>query len=283
MSFHILMDGYELTKKSLVIKLVEDRIETTPNHLKNKRFHKNMDLLSGMLYNIRGFCFGIKSGKLLFWGTVRFLLIILIMLLLSGLIITYHQEIMKLIWEKPQNQWIVWLWHFLSILIFLFLMGLASIISYIMSQILFSAFIMDYMSRITEYKITGHIKEPTTISFGKRLVYLMKQEIPRAIIPVSLSVILFILGWFTVFGPIMVFFTSGIAIIFLAWDNTDLVPARRFIPFKARFLFLVKTLLFHIGFGIPFLIPGLNIFFLVFAPVGATLYHLDKHDEKSDQ
>jgi CysZ protein len=46
-------------------------------------------------------------------------------------------------------------------------------------------------------------------------------------------------------------------------------------PFKYRFQFLLKTLPFHLGFGLWFLIPGLSISFLSFAPIGATLNHVD--------
>ena len=63
--------------------------------------------------------------------------------------------------------------------------------------------------------------------------------------------------------------------VFLAWDNTDLTPARRMVEFKKRFKLMSSTLLFHLGFGILFLIPGLNILFLSFAPVGATLYFIE--------
>jgi CysZ protein len=86
-----------------------------------------------------------------------------------------------------------------------------------------------------------------------------------------------ILGWFVLLGPVTIFLSSAIAIIFLAWDNTDLTPARRLIPFKERFRFLSKSILFHIGFGLPYLVPVLNILFLSFSPVGATLYYLDKY------
>jgi CysZ protein len=89
---------------------------------------------------------------------------------------------------------------------------------------------------------------------------------------------LMVLGWFILLGPVMVFVASGMAIVFLAWDNTDLIPARRLVPFKDRFRFLLRTILLHLGFGLPFLIPGLNILFLSFSPVGATLYYLDKYD-----
>lgn len=239
---------------------------------------KQMDLLTGLQYNIRGLWFGIKSGKLLFWGMVRIAAVIIITILLGSLIFVYHQEILELIWAKPESQWIRWLWHLLSWLVFLFLLGLAAVLSYLISQILFSVIIMDHMSRITELKVTGSVKEPEKIPLLRQFVFLTKQEIPRSTLPVLLSVLLMVLGWFILLGPIMVFVSSCMAIIFLAWDNTDLVPARRLVPFKDRFGFLSRTILLHLGFGLPFLIPGLNILFLSFSPVGATLYYLDKYD-----
>jgi CysZ protein len=45
-----------------------------------------------------------------------------------------------------------------------------------------------------------------------------------------------------------------------------------------RFRFLLKTLPFHLGFGLLFLVPALNILLLSFAPVGATLYYLEYHN-----
>ena len=80
----------------------------------------------------------------------------------------------------------------------------------------------------------------------------------------------------TPLGPIIMIISSIIAAMFLAWDNTDLIPARHMHPFKTRFGFLKNNILFHIGFGLLFLIPWLNIIFLSFAPVGATLYYIEK-------
>lgn len=237
-----------------------------------------MDILTGIQYNIRGLWFSLKSGKLLFWGLTRLVVVIVITIILASLIFVYHQEILELMWTKPESPWIVWLWHVLSWLVSLFLLGFAAVLSYLISQIIFSVIIMDHMSRITEFKVTGNVKEPEKISVLKQFAFLIKQEIPRGIVPVLLSVVLMILGWFVLLGPIMVFLSSGIAIIFLAWDNTDLVPARRLVPFKKRFQLLKRTVLFHLGFGLPFLIPGFNILFLSFSPVGATLYFLEKQD-----
>ncbi|MFH1293771.1 MAG: hypothetical protein ABIJ44_06525, partial [Pseudomonadota bacterium] len=105
-----------------------------------------MDILTGLQYNIRGLWFGVKSGKLLFWGLVRLVVVLLITIVLASLIFVYHQEILELMWAKPESPWIVWLWHLLSWLVSLFLLGLAAVLSYLISQIVFSVIIMDHMS-----------------------------------------------------------------------------------------------------------------------------------------
>jgi hypothetical protein len=84
-----------------------------------------------------------------------------------------------------------------------------------------------------------------------------------------------VIGWMTPLGPILTLLIPVLTALFLAWDNTDLIPARQLIPFKERFEFLKNNLLFHIGFGLWFLIPLANVLFLSFAPVGGALYRID--------
>lgn len=241
-----------------------------------------MNILKGIKYNLQGLWLGVKTPKLLLLGFIRFAVVIFITIISSGLILAYHQEILSLIWARPESPWIIWLWHVLSWLLSLILVGLAAVLSYLVSQILFSVLIMDYMSRITELMVTGQVNEPKQLSLMRLFSHLIKQEIPRTIIPVLLSLLLMILGFLTPLGPILAILTSCMAVIFLTWDNTDLVPARRLVPFKERFRLMSKTILFHLGFGVLFLIPGLNILFLSFAPVGATLYYIEKHDGKEN-
>ena len=238
-----------------------------------------MGLSEGLKYNLRGFWFGIKKPKLLFLGIIRFLVIIIITILAASLILVYHKELLGLLWDQPESYWILWLWHLLSWLVTLFLVVVSGVLSYLLAQILFSVIIMDYMSRITEKILTGNSKEGTKLPIFKMLLYLIKQEIPRTFLPVLLSLALMILGWLTPAGPLIAIFSSCLAVIFLAWDNTDLVPARRMVSFRERFRFLYRNILFHFGFGLPFLIPGLNILFLSFAPVGATIHYYEKHDQ----
>ena len=239
-----------------------------------------MNFVKGINYNFRGLFLGIKTPKLLFWGLLRFCVVALITILAAGLILVYHQEILNFIWTKPVSHWILWLWYLTSWILFLFLVGLAAIISYLVSQILFSVLIMDHMSRITELIHRGQVTEAEKTSVLKLFVYLVMQEIPRTVLPVIFSILLMIVGWLTPLGPVIMLIASGVAAIFLAWDNTDLIPARQLVPFKTRFRLLLNAIPFHLGFGLPFLIPGLNLLLLSFAPVGATLYHMDKNNEQ---
>ena len=239
-----------------------------------------MGFLNGLLFNLRGLKLGLTTGKLLFWGLVRFALLLLIMSVLTGLILAYHQDLMSLLWSKPESRWLIWLWHVVSWLASLFLIGLSAIVSFIISQVFFSALVMDHMARITEIKITGTVKEPGKLPLWKLFASVILQEIPRSVIPLIVSLLIMVFGWITPLGPILTIVSSALAILFLSWDNTDLIPARNLVPFKKRFGFLMKTIPFHLGFGLPFLVPILNIVFLSFAPVGATLYYLEKQGIK---
>ena len=237
-----------------------------------------MNIIQGIRYNIRGFWLGIKTPKLLILGLIRVLVVIAITIISIGLIFVYHQEILNLVWAKPESHWLVWLWHVLSWMVSLFLVVLSSLLSYLIAQVFFCVMIMDTMSRITERMVSEQERVPPKMPFFSWFFNLVKQETPRAIVPVLLSLLILALGWLTPVGPLVTILSSLIAAMFLAWDNTDLVPARRLYPFKTRFKHLYKNLLFHVGFGLLFLIPVVSIFFLSFAPVGATLYYIEKHD-----
>ena len=220
---------------------------------------------------------GLKTPKLLILGLIRFVVVIIITIASTSLILAYYQEILNFMWSRPESRWFLWLWYLLSWLLSVILVGLSAVLSYLVSQILFSVLIMDLMSRITEKLVTGAVQLPSHTPIWQQFFFLIKQEIPRAIVPVLLALLLIIIGWLTPLGPLVTIVSSAIAVIFLAWDNTDLIPARRLMPFGDRFRGLRRTLPFHLGFGILFLIPFLNILFLSFAPVGATLYHIDKN------
>lgn len=237
-----------------------------------------MTLFKGISYNFRGLIFGLKTPSLFVLGFARMALILFLSLIAIGLVLSKYQEITSLMWSQPESLWILWLWHLVSWLLALLLAAISTLVAFLISQILFSIVIMDYMSRITERLSAGSEAAPPSMPWLSYFIYLLKQEVPRAIVPMVISVGLMIAGWFTPLSPILTILSPILAGIFLAWDNTDLVPARRLEPFRNRFRFLRQNLRFHLGFGLGFLIPGLNILLLSFAPVGATLFYVENID-----
>lgn len=237
-------------------------------------------LIDGIRYNLRGIWLGIRTPKLLLLGLVRFFIIVLLTVVSAGLLLYYHETILSLVWTRPDSPWLLWLWHLVSWLVSVLLAGVATVVAYFISQVLFSVVIMDAMSQITERISTGQTLETGRTSILGDFFFLMGQEIPRAILPVSASLLLMMLGWLTPIGPVFAILSALTAVIFLAWDNTDLAPARRHEPFGERFRFLLRHLPFHLGFGLLFILPVFNILSLSFAPVGGTLYYTDTHDRR---
>ncbi|OFZ66618.1 MAG: hypothetical protein A2328_09760 [Bdellovibrionales bacterium RIFOXYB2_FULL_36_6] len=235
-----------------------------------------MDILEGIKYNIKGLFLALKTPKLLILGILRFVFVLLLSFLLSGLILYWHDEILTAIWKKPSSGYLVYLWNAVSYILSISLAAASMVIAYLISQLLFCVFIMDYMSRITEAIILGKQVQTSEGNWFGFFIHLVKQEIPRTVIPIVITFFIMIAGLLTPLGPVIIFISSIAAAVFLAWDNTDLVPARRMYSFKTRIGFLKTNLMFHIGFGVLFLIPGLNILFLSFAPVGATISFIER-------
>ncbi|MFZ7128500.1 MAG: EI24 domain-containing protein [Desulfobacterales bacterium] len=240
-----------------------------------------MGFLNGIRYNLKGLLLGLRTPSLLALGVLRFVVVLLVSVAMVSVILIYHGEIMELLWTRPSSAWVIWLWHLLSWLLALVLSAVATVAAYLLSQVLFSVFVMDLMSRITERHAAGTQAAPQAASAFKQFVYLIRQEIPRALLPVIFTLLLMGLSWFTPAGPIMTVASPLAASAFLAWDNTDLVPARRLYPFRDRFRMFYRNLPFHLGFGLLFLIPVFNLVVLSFAPVGATLYFTEKQERSS--
>ena len=234
-----------------------------------------MGLITGIRYNIKGVALALRTPSLLMLGLIRFAVVLLLSLALAGMVLYWHNDILSMIWQTPESRWLIWLWHVVSWILTILLMAFSMLAAYLISQIFFCVFIMDYMSRITERLVRGTEAPGAHTSIFGLFVYLIRQEIPRAVVPVLISVGVMVIGLFTPVSLAVIAVSSVVAGIFLAWDNTDLVPARRMVPFKQRFEFLRKNLFFHIGFGLLFLVPWINILFLSFAPVGATLYYIE--------
>lgn len=234
-----------------------------------------MDFLQGIAYNLKGLRLGLKTPRLLMLGMIRFVVLLIVTTTLVVVAWQYYDDLTSLLWSKPDSRWLIWLWYLVSWLIALLLMVAGAVVGYLLAQILFCVLVVDLMSRITEKIATGQVVSPDSGNWWQNFFYLLRQEIPRALAPLMIGLMLTAVGWVTPLGPVITFLTVTLTAVFLAWDHTDLVPARRMLPFQNRYRFLRRHLSFHLGFGLLFFIPFANILFLSFAPVGATLYYLE--------
>jgi CysZ protein len=237
--------------------------------------------LQGIAYQFKGLKFSLRSPKLLLLGLARLVILVMITVAAAVIVLDNYEQILTFMWREPQSAWIAWLWHLISWLLALVLLAVAGLAGFLVAQLFFSVFIMDIMSQITERKISGRVNAAgTAMPWHTYFLYLLRQEIPRTTLPVMVSLLLLVVGWFTPLGPILTVLSPLAASVFLAWDNTDLVPARRLVPFSRRFAFLRRHLAFHLGFGVLFLVPLFNVVLLTFAPVGATLFHVEQIDRE---
>ena len=241
-----------------------------------------MGLIRGFKFNLAGLRLGLTAPKLLMMGLVRLGAMMAATVIGAALALAYHDALMTALWQRPESLWWVWLWYLASWLLAVILIGISAIVGYLVSQVLFSVLIMDLMSRHTEQLTTGREVPPPPMGKFKWLAFLVAQEVPRAILPILVGLALMVAGWLTPLGPVLAVVSSLAAAVFMAWDSTDLVPARRLEPFRRRLGRLAANLGFHLGFGIWFLVPILNLVFLSFAPVGGTLFALEASGEKGE-
>ncbi|MDD2603248.1 MAG: EI24 domain-containing protein [Desulfobacterales bacterium] len=241
-----------------------------------------MGLIRGFKYNLAGLRLGLTTPKLLMMGLVRLGAMVAVTIIGMVLALTYHDALMSALWQRPESLWWIWLWYLASWLLAVVLVGMSVIVGYLVAQVLFSVLIMDLMSRHTEQIATGREVPPPPMGKLRWLVFLVGQEVPRAILPILIGLVLMAVGWLTPLGPILAVASSLAAAVFMAWDSTDLVPARRLEPFRRRWGRLTGNIGFHLGFGIWFLIPVLNLLFLSFAPVGGTLFAIESAGEKGE-
>ena len=92
-----------------------------------------MGFFSGILYNLKGLKLGIQTPRLLALGLARVLAVIVITALCASLIMVYHEEILALLWSRPESKWLVWLWVVVSWLLSLILVALSAVVGYLVA------------------------------------------------------------------------------------------------------------------------------------------------------
>ena len=62
-----------------------------------------MNLFKGLSYNMKGLGMSLRTPKLLLLGLIRIVVVLLLTIVAAGLIFYYYQQIVDLIWSKPES------------------------------------------------------------------------------------------------------------------------------------------------------------------------------------
>jgi CysZ protein len=170
----------------------------------------------------------------------------------------------------------------LQILIVLISLVLLLIVAYALSFIVAGPF-NDALSERVEVMVTGH--EPPPFSFGKFIKDILRTvriEAIKAVILLSIPIVLFVLNFIPVVGGLLY---VVLTFVFGAWDlgfsYADIPNGRRVVPLRERWRFARKNRWALIGLGAGFIIPFFSLIFAAPMVVGGTLMYIDSHKASS--
>ncbi|MCA1787039.1 MAG: hypothetical protein LC657_13785, partial [Desulfobacteraceae bacterium] len=89
-----------------------------------------MDFFRGIQYNIQGMTLSLRHPKLLWLGLLRFAVILMLTVLLSGMILLNHDAILSGIWALPESGFLVYVWHLVSWLLSMVLAAISVVVAY---------------------------------------------------------------------------------------------------------------------------------------------------------
>ena len=63
-----------------------------------------MNFFSGITYNLKGLRLGLKTPRLMLLGLIRLAVLVVITVFSAGLFLFYHQQILDVIWSRPESR-----------------------------------------------------------------------------------------------------------------------------------------------------------------------------------
>jgi len=225
----------------------------------------------GLFAHIRGIRFALAHKGYLVLAAIPFAVTLALYALGLGLLATGGDHLSALIWSPdPAAAGLVgalaWLYaHVVKYLLYLLAFVLMYFLFMVTANILASPLYDGIAGRMTRQLRKGAAPEPQGLSLWR----IMAEELKKAVFVAGLPVLLFLVP---VFGQLL---APVAAAGLLAFDFLDFAFCRDEPRFALRLRALAKRPLLLLGFGVPLLIPVVNIALFPFAIFGATLLYCD--------
>ncbi len=251
------------------------------------------NFFKGLSYNRDGFHFFSSHPKLWKYVLIPTVINFLALIILVTFYLHYFNDIFLLLAKpfggldvlNPQDFWghffdgTLWIARqIIKILVFLLSLVLIFIAVFIVSLVINAPFFEALSEKILVIK---GVEEASTLKgFVSNFIYSLKIEIYKFFIFAGTILVLFLLSWIPIVGPVF----SILMFLFVAWMfafglcTYPLVLQHR--PFTEMLAWGLKNKGLLIGFGLPSLIPFVGFFIIFFQVAGGTLLYLD-HGEKN--
>ena len=250
------------------------------------------DFFQGINYLVKGFGVLLTHPKLWLWAIFPTIINLAILGLMITAFIHYYSDIYAWLTShigrftlENANTWYLHILNvllsvanfFFQTLLILVSLILLLIVSYALSFIVAGPF-NDALSERVEILLTGKESPPFTfVKFFSDLFRTIKVESIKAMILISLPILLFVFNFLPVIGgPLYVVLTFTLGAWDLGFSYSDLPYSRRVAPFRERFKFARKNFWPLVGLGIGFIVPFFSLIFTAPLVVGGTILFIDK-------
>lgn len=172
--------------------------------------------------------------------------------------------------------------HVLKFLLGFIVVIITGIAFFVVSQIIAAPFYDALCEKIEELYTKGKIAEISIWQSIKDIPSVILVEAQKLLILVAVPLMLLVLNLIPGIGSVIYVITAG-AFTSAAYGAgfVDFIQAVKMQSFHARFMFARKHFFTLMGFGIPVLIPFINLFITPLMVTGGTLLYLDKSKSRS--
>jgi CysZ protein len=226
----------------------------------------------GLYAHVRGIRFALARKGYLALSLIPFVLTLVLYAVGFGLFTTNGDQLLGLLWSPQEGTAggfigaLYWMYiHVAKYLLYLLAFMLMYFLFMVIANILAAPLYEHIASRLAREASGPGAPRSAEIPFWRSMLEECKKGFFVAAVPLLLTFV-------PVAGQLL---APVAAAMLLAFDFVDFSLCRDNPRFTDRLRYLARQPLLLLGFGLPLLIPVLNIFFFPFAILGATLLYLE--------
>jgi len=228
----------------------------------------------GLVFHLKGIRFGLGHFSFLSLSLLPF---VLTLVLYAGGLYLFSlsvDDLLRAVWDfDPQNSsrafnWLHTLyWYSVTIVLYAVVLVVLFYLFIVLANIVASPFYDHLAGKYQRLRLAERGLPPVP-GPQTSLLKILWEEIKKAVFMLAVPLVFFFIP---VVGAPLAFVTAA---VFIAWDYIDFSLSRDHPLFRTRMKAVWRYKFYFLGFGIPLLVPFVNLLLIPFAILGATrIYH----------